>query len=115
MGAKRSFGLGRSHVWVDSPRLGYRGWLSIEAGDGGERVMPSYLADVMSIAQTCQELHVSRSRLMSWVERDDDPMPFRLLPGSSRGAFILRDELLGWLRRNSPLLADSLGSRPRAR
>ena len=37
-----------------------------------------------TIAQTCQMLHITTRRINAYMDREDDPMPFRLFPDSRR-------------------------------
>ena len=63
-------------------------------------------AEYFTIMQTCQLLRVSVNRIRAYIERDDDPMPFRCFPNSQRGAFIHKDDLRQWIVRNTVLLHD---------
>ena len=59
-----------------------------------------------TIAQTCQMLHITTRRINAYMDREDDPMPFRLFPDSKRGAFIHKDDLRDWIMRNTVLARD---------
>ena len=58
-------------------------------------------AEYFTIMQTCQLLRVSVNRIRAYIERDDDPMPFRCFPGQTKGYFIHKDDLREWLMRNT--------------
>lgn len=45
-------------------------------------------------------------RLLEYARREDDPLPVRLMPGRSRGGFVLPSEFDEWVRRNCPLYRD---------
>ena len=59
-----------------------------------------------TIAQTCEMLRLTSRRINAYMEREEDPMPFRLFPDRKRGAFIHKDDLREWLMRNTVLVRD---------
>ena len=63
-------------------------------------------AEYFTIMQTCQLLRVSVNRIRAYIERDDDPMPFRCFPGQTKGFFIHKDDLREWLMRNTVMVHD---------
>ncbi len=63
-------------------------------------------AEYFTIMQTCQLLRVSVNRIRAYIERDDDPMPFRCFPGQTKGYFIHKDDLREWLMRNTVMVHD---------
>ena len=60
--------------------------------------------EYFTITQTCQLLRVSVNR--SYIDRDEDPMPFRCFPGQTKGYFIHKDDLREWLMRNTVMVHD---------
>ena len=62
--------------------------------------------EYFTITQTCQLLRISVNRVRSYIERDDDPMPFRCFPGQTKGFFIHKDDLREWLMRNTVMVHD---------
>lgn len=62
--------------------------------------------EYFTILETAQLLCVSDKRIRAYVDRDEDPMPFRCFEGKTRGAFIHRDDLYAWVMRNTVLLHD---------
>jgi hypothetical protein len=70
--------------------------------------------EYFTITQTCQLLRVSVNRIRSYIDRDEDPMPFRCFPGQTKGYFIHKDDLREWLMRNTVRLRTStFSSMPR--
>ena len=62
--------------------------------------------EYFTILETAQLLCVSDKRIRAYIDRDEDPMPFRCFEGKTRGAFIHRDDLYAWVMRNTVLLHD---------
>ena len=62
--------------------------------------------EYFSITQTCQLLRINVNRIRAYIERDDDPMPFRCFPGQTKGYFIHKDDLREWLMRNTVMVHD---------
>ena len=61
--------------------------------------------EYFSINQTCQLLRINARRIRQYVAQDDS-MPFRCFPGQQRGAFIYKDDLRAWLKRNTVMRHD---------
>ena len=59
-----------------------------------------------TIAQTCQMLHITTRRINAYMDREEDPMPFRCFPGQTKGYFIHKDDLREWLMRNTVMVHD---------
>lgn len=68
-----------------------------------KKIFASYVMpqDVYSVDEAARLLHISPDRARSFAMREKDPFPIRCFSGGARGSFVLRDELLGWLARNS--------------
>lgn len=64
-----------------------------------EPVVPQ---DVYSIAEVSKLLGMSRNRVHYFSTVRDNPLPIRKFPNGARESFVLRDELVEWLR-NCPL------------
>ncbi len=62
--------------------------------------------EYFTILETASLLNVSDKRIRAYIDRDEDPMPFRCFEGKTRGAFIHRDDLYAWVMRNTVLLHD---------
>ncbi|MBQ9005042.1 MAG: hypothetical protein IJ092_01575 [Atopobiaceae bacterium] len=62
--------------------------------------------EYFTILETASLLNVSDKRIRAYIDRDEDPMPFRCFEGKTRGAFIHRDDLRAWVMRNTVLLHD---------
>lgn len=60
-----------------------------------EPVLPK---DVYTPNDVACLLGIDKRRVYAYASRPVIPMPLRKLPNGSRGSFILRDELIEWLR-----------------
>ena len=62
--------------------------------------------EYFTITQTCQLLRVSVNRIRSYIDRDEDPMPFRCFPGQTKGYFIHKDDLRERHMQNTVMVHD---------
>ena len=60
-----------------------------------EPVLPQ---DVYSPSEVARLLNISKKRVYYYASRPKDPLPLRRWPNGGRGSFVLRDELMEWLR-----------------
>lgn len=59
--------------------------------------------DAYSPSEVAQLLHISKKRVHHYATRPRNPLPLRKWPNGGRGSFVLRDELIEWLRDNTCL------------
>ena len=74
--------------------------------DGTHPVLPFAIKDIYTITEAARILHVSETKLYELSRRPVDPFPARRLAFKSRGALVMRDELLQWAMRNALLLSE---------
>ena len=60
-----------------------------------EPVLPQ---DVYSPNEVAKLLSISKKRVYPYASRKDNPLPLRRWPNGACGSFVLRDELIDWLR-----------------
>ena len=51
-------------------------------------------------------LKISKEAFYALTRRDDDPLPLRRFEYKQRYSVVLHDELMEWVKRNLPLVAD---------
>lgn len=57
--------------------------------------------DWLTATRVAKELGIGIARVQSWVEREDDPFPARLLDGNSKQWRVNRHDMNEWIYRNS--------------
>lgn len=77
-----------------------------------EYVIPQ---DVYSVGEVARLLHISPDRVRSFAKRDNHPLPIRHFKGGARGSFVLRDELIDWLVKNTISAVDEARERRRSK
>lgn len=70
------------------------------------QVLPFAIKDIYTITEASRILHVSETKLYELSRRPVDPFPARRFTFKSRGALLVRDELLEWVLRNAISLSD---------
>ena len=63
--------------------------------------------DAYSPNEVARLLHISKKRVYAYAERPRNPLPLRRWPNGGRGSFVLRDELIEWLRDFTVLSEES--------
>lgn len=63
-----------------------------------EPVVPQ---DVYSIAEVAKLLNMSKNRVHYFSTIKDNPLPIRKFPNGASDSFVLRSELIEWLKHNS--------------
>lgn len=71
------------------------------------------MKDYYSVQDVAALLGTSQDRIREYANRPIDPMPFRLLPGLTRGMFINRQDLADWVWSNTVLACKIKGKGPR--
>ena len=61
------------------------------------------MKDYYTVQDVAALLGTSQDRIREYASRPVDPMPFRLLPGLTRGMFINRMDLADWVWKNTVL------------
>jgi hypothetical protein len=62
---------------------------------------PVFPKDAYTVNEVARLLCISRNRVMGYATRPRDPLPLRRWKNGTRGNFVLRDELIEWLRENT--------------
>ncbi len=62
--------------------------------------------EIYSPKDVAELLHISVSSVYSLARNELDPLPLRRFTNVKRGSFVLRDEFLQWIYRNSCLLTE---------
>lgn len=62
---------------------------------------PVFPKDAYTVNEVARLLCISRNRVMGYATRPRNPLPLRRWENGARGSFVLRDELIEWLRQNT--------------
>jgi hypothetical protein len=62
---------------------------------------PVFPKDAYTVNEVARLLCISRNRVMGYANRPRNPLPLRRWENGARGSFVLRDELIEWLRENT--------------
>ncbi len=62
---------------------------------------PVPIQDTYNVEETALLLHVGRNYIYELMGRREDPLPFIRISEKSKGCFIMRDDLIAWVRRNA--------------
>lgn len=60
-------------------------------------------AVAVTLPELASQLGTRYDRLLEYERRESDPLPSRLLPGRSKGRFVLVSEFEEWAKGNCPL------------
>ena len=62
---------------------------------------PVFPQDVYTVSEVARLLGISEPRVRYFAKVDSNPLPLRTYPNGARGSFVLRDELIEWLKSYS--------------
>ena len=62
---------------------------------------PVPMQDFYSVEEIAILLRVGTNRIYAWHQDKEDPLPLRRIKGKRRGYFVIREELLEWVRRHT--------------
>lgn len=56
---------------------------------------------LMSCKQVAQQLGTNVSKVQEYARRTEDPLPLRYIKGKRNGGFVVVEEFVTWLERNT--------------
>jgi hypothetical protein len=61
------------------------------------------LGETYSAEEACRVAHISRDLMYRLARDEDDPFPLRYYDCKVRDGFVLRGELIEWIKRNTAI------------
>lgn len=62
------------------------------------------IAEFYTVDEAARLIHVSLPRVYELARRPSDPFPARRFDWKKKGAIVIREELIEWVRRNAQMI-----------